>query len=679
MVHPEQFGGSDGLRWEQDDGHILLVVGGKALLRLAPEMVAVGRGRPNIRMYRGNFAIEDAPEMMPLRHASRGVGDEVLLFEREGESPLLSLRVEANGAEGGKLRLQALAPALDRITIRFAELAGEDLYGGGEQMSYLRLNGQRFPIWTSEPGVGRDKSDPFTQAMDAAAMAGGDYWTTNYPQPTVMASSGIALHLDAACYSVIDASGAGAEFEIWQGAAAIEVLRAPTLPDLVAKLSTRFGRQPALPGWATGGAIVGLKDGINSFDRLDRMIEAGVAVSGLWCEDWAGIRQTSFGRRLFWNWQWNGARYPDLPRHIEELHRRDIRFLAYANPYLSVDGPLFAEAVAGGHLALREGNDAPYAVDFGEFEAGVVDFTREESADWFAERILGREMLDIGIDGWMADFGEYLPTDVRLASGESPMTAHNRWPVLWAEVNARAVASRGRTGDALFFMRAGFSGVQAHCPLLWAGDQSVDFSRHDGINTVITAALSAGLVGNAFSHSDCGGYTSLGGKIRSEELMRRWYELAAFAPVLRTHEGNRPEDNLQVDSNLGMLDHFGRWSRIHRALAPYVRHLCAEAQATGLPAQRPLFLHAADDRETAGIQDQFLYGRDLMVAPVVTEGATDRRVYVPGGDSWRDLWSGRPVEAGWHNVSAPLGRPPLYVREGSEFANFFGTIPDLVG
>jgi alpha-glucosidase len=221
--------------------------------------------------------------------------------------------------------------------------------------------------------------------------------------------------------------------------------------------------------------------------------------------------------------------------------------------------------------------------------------------------------------------------------------------------------------------------VQAHCPLLWAGDQSVDFSRHDGINTVITAALSAGLVGNAFSHSDCGGYTSLGGKIRSEELMRRWYELAAFAPVLRTHEGNRPEDNLQVDSNLGMLDHFRRWSRVHRALAPYVRHLCAEAQATGLPAQRPLFLHAADDRETAGIQDQFLYGRDLMVAPVVTEGATDRRVYVPGGDSWRDLWSGRPVEAGWHNVSAPLGRPPLYVREGSEFANFFGTIPDLVG
>jgi alpha-glucosidase len=95
------------------------------------------------------------------------------------------------------------------------------------------------------------------------------------------------------------------------------------------------------------------------------------------------------------------------------------------------------------------------------------------------------------------------------------MEAHNRWPVLWAEVNAAGARQRGKTGEAVFFMRAGFSGVQAHCPLLWAGDQSVDFTRHDGIGTVITAALSAGLVGNAYSHSDCGGYTSLLGNVRT--------------------------------------------------------------------------------------------------------------------------------------------------------------------
>jgi alpha-glucosidase len=669
-------GGSEAqtLQWTSDaQGNIALVVRGKALLRLDGEAALVGRGKPTIAMFRGNFRIDDAPEMMRLGHAWR-LDDEVLLAESEGVPPLLALTLGEGHGSDGVLRVRALRPDLDRVTLRFAGLDGADLYGGGEQMSYLRLNGRRFPIWTSEPGVGRDKSDPFTQAMDAAAMAGGDYWTTNYPQPTVLSSTGVALHLDAASYSVLDASDGSFAFEVWQGSFDIEVTQADGMADLVGRLSSRFGRQPALPAWARGGAIVGLKDGVNSFTRLDRMIDAGVSVSGLWCEDWAGIRETSFGRRLFWDWQWNGNRYPDLPGRIEALHARGIRFLAYSNPYLAVDGPLFAEAAAGGHLALRRDSDDPYSVDFGEFDAGVVDFTREETAEWFAERILGREMLDIGIDGWMADFGEYLPTDVRLASGESPMTAHNRWPVLWAEVNARALKSRGRWGDALFFMRAGFSGVQAHCPLLWAGDQSVDFSRHDGINTVITGALSSGLVGNAYSHSDCGGYTSLGGKVRSAELIQRWYELSAFSPVMRTHEGNRPDDNLQVDSTPELLAGFAAWSRVHEALAPYVAHLGEEAAATGLPAQRPLFLHSPEDGESAAIQDQFLYGRDLLVAPVVEERAALRRLYVPGGDEWRDLWSGERLEAGWHEVAAPIGRPPVLVREATAFDAVFGQV-----
>ena len=160
------------------------------------------------------------------------------------------------------------------------------------------------------------------------------------------------------------------------------------------------------------------------------------------------------------------------------------------NPYLCVDGPLFQEAEAAGYFALQR--QGPYRiVDFGEFDCGVVDFTNPEAADWFAEEVIGRNMLDFGLSGWMADFGEYLPIDVHLANGVDAKM-HNAWPVLWAEVNARAVESRGMTGEALFFMRAGFTGVQAHCPLLWAGDQSVDFSRHDGLVTVICGALSAG-------------------------------------------------------------------------------------------------------------------------------------------------------------------------------------------
>ena len=630
--------------------------------------LVMARGNADVEMVRGNFRISDSPfdTITPLGWRLCDGGVELL------DKGLLAAFVAVTG---NVLEIRAINPQYDRLRVLFHAEPGECVWGGGEQMSYLALNGRSFPVWTSEPGVGRDKSTELTRRMDAEGMAGGDYWNTNYPQPTFLTSRWLAVHLDATCYSVLDfTSPAVHAVDVWSGTARFELFASDGPAGLVAQLSTRFGRQPELPDWAIGGAIVGLKSGASSFDRLERFIEGGAAVSGLWCEDWAGVRETTFGRRLFWDWH-SGARsaerYPELAARIAGLSARGIRFLAYANPYIAVDGDLYQEACAGGHFCLNLDDDTVHLVDFGEFDCGVVDFTREETRAWFAERVLGREMLDIGIAGWMADFGEYLPTNLRLADGSDAMEAHNRWPVLWAEVNARAVESRGRTGDVVFFMRAGFSGVQSHCPLLWAGDQSVDFTRHDGIGTVITGALSAGLVGNAYSHSDCGGYTSLHGNVRTQELMERWCELAAFAPVMRSHEGNRPDDNLQYDSNDALLTCFARWSRVHAHLAPYVRHLCHEASAEGLPVQRPLFLHYPNDPALFTVQDQFFYGADLLVAPVIEEGVAQRTVILPGEGIWRHCWTGEDFASGTHEIAAPIGQPPVFYRQGSSFAPLF--------
>lgn len=621
-------------------------------------------------MVRGNFRLSDAAVAAgPLCCAEVDGAGRVVLSSADDTA---RLAVSLNET---RLTLTALSPH-DRITVDFALEEGDVLWGGGEQMSYLALNGRNFPIWTSEPGVGREPGTHLTDSASAdGSFAGGDYWTTNYPEPTVLCSGGWAISLANAEYAELDARQAGIlRVHVWSGEVIIDLFEgAPA--ELTRQLGMRFGPRQPLPEWGIGGAVVGLKQGDASFERLEHLLEAGAAISGLWCEDWVGVRETSFGRRLFWDWQWNAQRYPDLPLRIAALQQRGIRFLGYVNPYLAVDGPLYPEAAAKGYFAKCLDSDEPYAVDFGEFYAGVVDFTNPEAAAWFAEEVIGKRMLDFGLDGWMADFGEYLPTDLRLFDGD-PMQEHNRWPVRWAEVNARAVASRGRTGDVLWFMRAGHTGVSAHCPLLWAGDQSVDFSRHDGIGTVITAALSSGLVGNAFSHSDVGGYTSLFGNVRSEELMLRWYELGAFSPVFRTHEGNRPDDNLQIDSSDTLIAGFVRWSRVHAALAPYVQQLVAEAQGAGLPAQRALFLHHPQDRETFTIQDQYLYGADMMVAPVIEEGADVRRVYLPGEGAWRHMWSGKDYAPGWHDVSAPIGEPPVFYRPASGFADLFAQVAE---
>ena len=114
----------------------------------------------------------------------------------------------------------------------------------------------------------------------------------------------------------------------------------------------------------------------------------------------------------------------------------------------------------------------------------------------------------------------------------------------------------------------------------------------------------------------------------------------------------------------------GLWLGVHAGLAPYVRHLVAEAQASGLPAQRALFLHYPQDAETFTIQDQFLYGADLMVAPVIEAGAVMRKVYLPEG-AWRHVWSGQSYAPGWHDVPAPIGQPPVFYRPDSAFADLF--------
>lgn len=659
---------SDGFEWS---------LAGRLLLRHRTDSpcLFVGRGQHDIAMLHGNFDIDDyVVERIGLRHAAPAPdGLSVALSIAEGLPPLITLSVSDGENGDARIAFSAHDGSLNRMWLRIVAETGEHVWGGGEQLSYFNMRGRRFPLWTSEPGVGRDKSTLITWQADQKGRAGGDYYTTNYPQPTYLSSRRYALHVDTSAYSIFDFRRDGFhELEIWEVPARVEIWARDHFTDLVTALSDRFGRQPRLPDWVLGGAIIGLKDGANSLTRLETFADAGTALSGLWCEDWVGLRVTSFGNRLFWDWKWNPARYPDLDRQISALRDRGIRFLGYVNPYLCVDGSLYPVAAANGYLARKLDRDEPYIVDFGEFDCGVVDFTNPAAASWFADTVIGTNMLDFGLTGWMADFGEYLPTDVRLFDGSDGMLAHNAWPVLWAEVNARAIASRGLTGDALFFMRAGFSGVQRHCPLLWAGDQSVDFSRHDGIGTVITAALSSGLLGNAYHHSDIGGYTSLFGNVRTPELIMRWSEMAAFTAVMRSHEGNRPRENLQIDEDPTVLAHFARMTRLYVHMAPYLRALSDEAMATGLPVQRPLFLHFQDDPRTYAQQESYLYGADLLVAPVIKAGVERWTTYLPAGVPWVELWTGVVHDGGADiTVDAPIGRPPLFYRQGSVWTDLF--------
>lgn len=641
--------------------------------------IFVGVGEENIEMYRGNFNIQDyLVERMGLKCAAitpTDSGYTIQFSTFKGEDPILLVGITE---EEGRLKLEytQLDESINRFWLRVAADKLEKVYGCGEQLSHFNMRGKNFPLWTSEPGVGRNKKTYTTWQADVKDKAGGDYYNTNYPQPTFVSTKKYYCHVETTAYADFDFRNPNFhELQIWEIPQYVLFETADTYLELVEKMTAVFGRQPELPDWVYNGVTLGIQGGTEVVEeKLNKALEKGVKVAGVWCQDWQGKRITSFGKRLMWNWEWNQDEYPKLDHKIVEWKQKGIRFLGYINPYVAVEGQLYKEANEKGYLALNEAGET-YLVDFGEFYCGVVDFTNEEATEWY-KKVIQTNMIEFGLDGWMADFGEYLPTDVVLKNKEDAKKMHNAWPTLWAKTNYEAVSEAGKLGEVVYFMRAGYTGIQKYCTLLWGGDQSVDWSLDDGLASVIPAALSSGMTGCGLHHSDIGGYTSLHGNKRSKELLLRWTEMAAFTPFMRTHEGNRPDDCFQFDGDDETLEHLAKMTTVYTTLAPYTKTLVKENADRGIPVQRPLFMHYEQDQKAYDIQYQYLYGQDLLVAPVHQELQTKWDVYLPE-DDWVHLWSGKEYQGGEVSVEAPIGYPPVFYRKSSEWKALFEKISTL--
>ncbi len=636
----------------------------------------IGYGEESIDMYRGNYKIEDyLIERLPLTYAS--VEENSIKFKLHGadEQSLIVMKVRE---ENERLLIDFIQKnkKINRLWLRFFAEKDEKVYGCGEQMSYFNLRGRHFPLWTSEPGVGRDKTTYTTWLADTRDRAGGDYYTTNYPEPTFISTRKYWCHVESTAYADFDFRHPDFhELQTWDIPQTVIVESASSYIELTKKLTEYIGRLPELPSWIRDGVMLGVQGGTEKvLGYLEDAKQAGIQVSGLWCQDWVGINRTSFGKRLRWNWEWNPDRYPDLDKVIFELKEKGIRFMGYLTSFVVNDGSLYAEAKERNYLAkTNDGED--YDVDFGEFDCGIVDLTNPEAFGWYKE-VIKKNLIDFGLDGWMADFGEYLPTDCCLYNGVDAKIMHNAWPVLWAQCNYEAVKEAGKLGEIFYFMRAGGYSSQKYCTALWAGDQSVDFSLHDGLASVIPGALSSGIIGNPYHHSDIGGYTSLHGNIRTKELFQRWAEMSVFTSFMRTHEGNRPEQNFQYYHDDETMKHLAKMVEIHIALKPYIERLIKEASNQGLPMQRPLFMHYENDPKTYDIAYQYLFGSEVLVAPIYEQNKNTWSVYLPE-DEWVHFWTGHLYKGGEHTIPAPIGYPPVFYRKQSAYEKLFNQVANL--
>lgn len=549
---------------------------------------------------------------------------------------------------------------INRFQMVFALDETEPIFGCGEQYSFVDLRNLAIPIWVQEQGLGRGPN-LVKLCCDIAAGAGGSRYSTYFSMPVFVTKSR-AFTAKSYSYAHFDFRQKGAGIlQFWEVPQSLSLTLTSSLAASAGALGRVLGRQRRLPSWVGEGMSLGVQGGreavlakLAAFDTY-----APGCITSLWIQDWVGKRITSFGSQLLWNWEYNEEAYPAFAEFIHEMRERGIRVLGYINPYLATDCPMYQEASGRGYCVKnREGGD--YVVRITTFDVAIIDLTNSEARTWI-KSVIKENMIGIGFSGWMADFAEFLPTDCILSDGGDPELTHNLYPVLWAQVNREAIEEAGKRDECFFFSRSGSLGSASVMDMCWAGDQMVNWDRDDGLASVVPAALSLGLCGIPYWHSDMGGYTTLGWVKRSRDLVVRWAELAVFSPFMRSHEGNKPERNVQYYEGELLIKMIGFLIRLHNALHPYLITLEDEYQKTGLPFIRVMNLAYP---EMQPLRTQFLYGPDVVVAPVLKRGATKVRVFIPD-DSFVSPYDSKAIAQGWHTVPAPLGSPVFFVRKGS--------------
>jgi alpha-glucosidase (family GH31 glycosyl hydrolase) len=317
----------------------------------------------------------------------------------------------------------------------------------------------------------------------------------------------------------------------------------------------------------------------------------------------------------------------------------------------------YAEGAREGHYVLGADGE-PFVARWWMGTGSPVDFTSPAADHWWREQ--ARRVIGLGVEGIKADDGEgyYFPPDVRFADRTTGAQTGWRYGRLYRESMQRAL-DEAAPGRGVLFGRSGWTGQQA-IGVTWGGDQASDFWS---LRTLVTATLTAAASGYSNWSHDVGGY--LGEKLVErcpKELLARWVEFGCFTPLMQAH-GRFQQEAWTYD--LELLKLYRRYVLLHEQLVPYVRAAAATAARTGLPIVRPLALVDPQDRRGWQIADAYGYGPSLWVAPVLDDGAREREVPLPRGE-WIDYWTGERVRGGGTvSADAPLGRIPVWVRDGA--------------
>lgn len=344
------------------------------------------------------------------------------------------------------------------------------------------------------------------------------------------------------------------------------------------------------------------------------------------------------------DYEFSPARFKDPAKMIKDLDKDGFKICLWQLPYF-VPGNKYFKTLVDEGMAVRNGRGTlPY-------EDAVLDFTNPKTVKWYQDQ-LGK-LLEMGVGAIKVDFGEAAPLDGIYANGRSGLYEHNLYPVRYNK--AVADITMKVKGDNIIWARSAWSGSQRY-PLHWGGDAA---STNTGMLGTLHAGLSLGMSGFSFWSHDMGGFVTS----TPEELYRRWLPMGFLTSHTRAHGAPPTEPWLY---NREFTDYFRKCAEMKYSLMPYIVKEAEECASNGWPMFRALQVEFPEDPGVWQIEDEYMFGKDFLVAPLLTQ-TRKRSVYLPAGQEWVNYQSGETYTPGWHTLT-PEGELDciIMVRKGAE-------------
>jgi alpha-glucosidase (family GH31 glycosyl hydrolase) len=530
-------------------------------------------------------------------------------------------------------------------SIEFALDGGEALYGAGARAVGMDRRGHRFKLYNKA-------SYGFGKVADQMG----------YGIPVALSSRRYAIHFDnpQAGYLDLDSRKDGTlRFETIGGPKTYQVVAGDDWAEIMAGYTSLTGRQPLPPRWAFGNfaSRFGYHSEAETRAVVDKFRAADIPLDAVVLDlYWFG--KTVKG--TMGNLEWDRDTFPHPERMMADFARQGVKTVVITEPFVLTTSRRWQEAVERGVLATDDGGK-PFTYDFYFGNTGLVDVFKPQARDWFWD--IYKKLKAGGVAGWWGDLGEpeMHPAGARHAAGTADQV-HNIYGHAWARLIAEGYARDFPQERPFILMRSGYSGSQRFGMIPWSGDVSRGWG---GLQSQMEISLQMGMQGQAYMHSDLGGFA---GAVLDDELYVRWLQYGVFQPVFRPHaqEDVAPEPVFRAPKTRALARDA---IRLRYAMLPYNYTAAFDNSRTGMPLMRPILFEDPDSASVpaAAVSSTYLWGPDVLVAPVVEAGQLRKDVVFPRkGSVWFDFYTGEPHRGGIIEVvdTAP-GHIPTYVRAGA--------------